>query len=170
MMTTCGPRCGLAATCLGGECMGRAVLRSISVLQSRSLDSCQGSGRSTAAGHTHCHTCTHPHRHTSAPPHPHTTPRSGYDRSIPWHGLQAYDGAFDQLLPCPPNVTYCIKVGAAVSVVVATPARICGGVWHTQLARAGTRTPRVPPTAANGRNPCSVYASAHTPGRGAVPF
>ena len=40
-----------------------------------------------------------------------------------YKGRPAFDGAFQQLLPCPPNVTYCIKVRLADGTLV----RPCGG-------------------------------------------
>ncbi|KAI8477174.1 MAG: hypothetical protein J3K34DRAFT_398511 [Monoraphidium minutum] len=37
---------------------------------------------------------------------------SGDAKHIYLKGRPAFDGAFSQLLPCPPNVTYCIKIAA----------------------------------------------------------
>jgi hypothetical protein len=34
---------------------------------------------------------------------------SGPNATIEYRGKPAFDGAFSQFLPCPPNVTYCIK-------------------------------------------------------------
>lgn len=36
---------------------------------------------------------------------------SGEAKHSTLQGRPAFDGAFQQLLPCPPNVTYCIKIG-----------------------------------------------------------
>jgi len=83
----------------------------------------------------------------------------------PFNGSLAYDGAFVQPLPCPPNVTYCLKVRArwmgesiSCSFAASQPPLMC-------LPAAGKPANKPPPPPFVGHQNLSAIATPppHTP-------